>query len=613
MSKVAIIGSGPAGYTAGIYAARANLEPVLFEGLESGGQLMLTTDVENYPGFVDGIMGPELMQVFKQQAERFGTVIKTEFIDSIEKTDEGFKLKSSKEEYMFDTVILAPGASARWLGVKGEKELQGYGVSACATCDGFFFKEKTVAVVGGGDSAMEEALFLTKFATKVIVIHRRDEFRASQIMQDRVLNHDQIEVMWNKTVEEIKGDGAVSSVVLKDAQDESTEEVNLDGVFVAIGHDPNIKFLDGLVELDEKVISKQGLVLPPVLQLMESLQLEMLLIQFIDKQSLLRVAVVRLLLMLKDGWIIKENNLDYLSKLTPEEQTDLEEKLLSAGYPKPKDLSELTSYIDLFLADYSLDKQISKDDLWLELLNQGYKLGDRILNLSSPYLKGSDVEELQELLSRLGFYSDPINSEYTKSLSSAVKDFQENRGLIADGIVGLETALEIKSLVRPNLSTSLNEAIKTFRPSQGLLSVAIYVDNVGEYREQVVFYEQLKEACIELGFQVKFVSEIDEEISEENVSKYVNKLSPHLFLIFKHSDNQTINYFQGKHSESKIGKNISENLSKKIDAEIAGKNSYLLKNTRAVAVNINGNFYQYSSFDVLQIIKQTFESIFESN
>ena len=258
MNKVAIIGSGPAGYTAGIYAARANLEPVLFEGLESGGQLMLTTDVENYPGFVDGIMGPELMQVFKQQAERFGTVIKTEFIDSIEKTDEGFKLKSSKKEYTFDSVILAPGASARWLGVKGEKELQGYGVSACATCDGFFFKEKTVAVVGGGDSAMEEALFLTKFATKVIVIHRRDEFRASQIMQDRVLNHDQIEVMWNKTVEEIKGDGAVSSVVLKDTQDESTEEVNLDGVFVAIGHDPNVKFLDGLVELDEKGYIKTG-------------------------------------------------------------------------------------------------------------------------------------------------------------------------------------------------------------------------------------------------------------------------------------------------------------------------------------------------------------------
>ena len=252
MESVAIIGSGPAGYTAGIYAGRASLSPVLFEGLESGGQLMLTTDVENYPGFVDGIMGPELMQVFKGQAERFGTEIKTETIDSIEKLDDGFKLTSSKGEYLFKSVIIASGASARWLGVEGEKELQGYGVSACATCDGFFFKEKIVAVVGGGDSAMEEALFLTKFASKVYVIHRRDQFRASQIMQDRVLNHEQIEVVWNKTVEKINGDGSVSSIELKDVENETTSELELDGVFVAIGHDPNVKFLDGLVELDEK-------------------------------------------------------------------------------------------------------------------------------------------------------------------------------------------------------------------------------------------------------------------------------------------------------------------------------------------------------------------------
>ena len=214
MDDLAIIGSGPAGYTAGIYAGRANLHPVLFEGLESGGQLMLTTDVENYPGFVDGIMGPELMQVFKGQAERFGTTIKTEIIDSIEKIEGGFKLKSSKGEYKFKTVIISSGASARWLGVDGEKELQGYGVSACATCDGFFFKEKEVAVVGGGDSAMEEALFLTKFANKVYVIHRRDEFRASQILRDRVLNHEKIEVIWNSTVEKINGEGAVSSLSL---------------------------------------------------------------------------------------------------------------------------------------------------------------------------------------------------------------------------------------------------------------------------------------------------------------------------------------------------------------------------------------------------------------
>ncbi|MDC0077220.1 thioredoxin-disulfide reductase [Acidimicrobiaceae bacterium] len=258
MDDLAIIGSGPAGYTAGIYAGRANLHPVLFEGLESGGQLMLTTDVENYPGFVDGIMGPELMQVFKGQAERFGTTIKTEIIDSIEKIEGGFKLKSSKGEYKFKTVIISSGASARWLGVDGEKELQGYGVSACATCDGFFFKEKEVAVVGGGDSAMEEALFLTKFANKVYVIHRRDEFRASQIMQDRVLNHEKIEVIWNSTVEKINGEGAVSSVLIKDILDSSEKELSLDGVFVAIGHDPNVGFLNNFVELDEKGYIKTG-------------------------------------------------------------------------------------------------------------------------------------------------------------------------------------------------------------------------------------------------------------------------------------------------------------------------------------------------------------------
>ena len=258
MDDVAIIGSGPAGYTAGIYAGSANLQPILFEGLESGGQLMLTTDVENYPGFVDGIMGPELMQVFKGQAERFGTTIKTEIIDTIENIDGGFKLKSSKGEYEFKTVIIASGASARWLGVDGEKELQGYGVSACATCDGFFFKEKEVAVIGGGDSAMEEALFLTKFANKVYVIHRRDQFRASQIMQDRVLNHEKIEVVWNSTVEKINGEGAVSSILIKDTVDSSEKELNLDGVFVAIGHDPNVGFLDGFIELDDKGYIKTG-------------------------------------------------------------------------------------------------------------------------------------------------------------------------------------------------------------------------------------------------------------------------------------------------------------------------------------------------------------------
>ena len=258
MLDLAIIGSGPAGYTAGIYASRASLKPVLFEGLESGGQLMLTTDVENYPGFDAGIMGPDLMQIFKKQAERFGTEIKTETINSIKKIDGGFILKSAKDSYEFKSVIISSGASAKWLDVKGEKELQGHGVSACATCDGFFFKEKEVIVVGGGDSAMEEALFLTKFATKVYIVHRRDSFRASKIMQDRVLGNDKIEVLWNKEVTEIHGSESVESVSLSDTKDGSSSELNIDGVFMAIGHTPNVDFLDGLVELDEKGYVKTG-------------------------------------------------------------------------------------------------------------------------------------------------------------------------------------------------------------------------------------------------------------------------------------------------------------------------------------------------------------------
>ena len=258
MLDLAIIGSGPAGYTAGIYASRASLKPVLFEGVESGGQLMLTTDVENYPGFDSGIMGPDLMQIFKKQAERFGTEIKTETINSIKKIDGGFSLESAKDSYEFKSVIISSGASAKWLDIKGEKELQGHGVSACATCDGFFFKEKEVIVVGGGDSAMEEALFLTKFAKKVYIVHRRDSFRASKIMQDRALGNDKIEVLWNKEMTEIHGSESVESVSLADTKDGSSSEVNIDGVFMAIGHTPNVDFLDGLVELDEKGYVKTG-------------------------------------------------------------------------------------------------------------------------------------------------------------------------------------------------------------------------------------------------------------------------------------------------------------------------------------------------------------------
>jgi len=262
INNLAIIGSGPAGYTAGLYAARANLEPVLFEGLESGGQLMLTTDVENYPGFKDGILGPELMKEFKAQAEKFGTKIYPLTVTSINESNQGFELVTSKDTYLTKSIIVSSGASAKWLGVEGENRLQGYGVSACATCDGFFFKDKIVTVVGGGDSAMEEALFLTKFAEKVYIVHRRDSFRASAIMQKRVEDHKKIEVFWNKEVGEIRGKDSVSSVELKDTINSEILELDTDAVFVAIGHTPNVGFLDGLLELDENGYIKTGFTTP---------------------------------------------------------------------------------------------------------------------------------------------------------------------------------------------------------------------------------------------------------------------------------------------------------------------------------------------------------------
>ena len=256
--NLAIVGSGPAGYTAGLYGARASLKPVLFEGLESGGQLMLTTDVENYPGFKEGIMGPDLMQEFKFQAEKFGTKILPLTISSIKNLSDGFELFTNKESYFFKSVIISSGASAKWLGIEGEKRLQGYGVSACATCDGFFFKDKVVIVVGGGDSAVEESLFLTKFAQKVYVVHRRDSFRASSVMQERVLSHEKIEVLWNKEVEEINGKDSVTSVSLKDTESNNKEKLKADAVFIAIGHTPNVGFLEGLLELDDKGYIKTG-------------------------------------------------------------------------------------------------------------------------------------------------------------------------------------------------------------------------------------------------------------------------------------------------------------------------------------------------------------------
>ena len=250
--KLTIIGSGPAGLTAAIYASRANLAPLMIEGVAAGGQLMLTTDVENYPGFPDGIMGPELMELFKKQAVRFGTTIITSDVSRVDLSQHPFRVSVGSDEYETESIIVATGASARWLDVPGEEKLRGYGVSACATCDGFFFKDRPIVVVGGGDSAMEEALFLTRFASRVTVVHRRDEFRASKIMAARVLDHPKIDVLWNTVVEAVLGDTSVEAVRLKNLDSGELEDFATQGVFVAIGHDPNTSLFEGQLDLDEK-------------------------------------------------------------------------------------------------------------------------------------------------------------------------------------------------------------------------------------------------------------------------------------------------------------------------------------------------------------------------
>ena len=255
IQKVIIIGSGPAGLTAAIYAARANLNPLVFEGLQPGGQLTITTDVENYPGFPDGIMGPEMMDLFRKQAQRFEAETFFLTVDKVDLIERPFKVFVGEEIYLTETIIISTGASAQLLGIESESKLMGYGVSACATCDGFFFKEKKVLIVGGGDSAMEEATFLTKFASSVSIIHRRDEFRASKIMQDRALNNPKIDVIWNATIESMIGDpqnDGLTGVVLKNTLSGETSEMECDGVFIAIGHTPNSDLFRGKLDLDEK-------------------------------------------------------------------------------------------------------------------------------------------------------------------------------------------------------------------------------------------------------------------------------------------------------------------------------------------------------------------------
>lgn len=259
--KLVIIGSGPAGLTAALYAARADLHPIVFEGSVAGGQLMITTDVENYPGFPDGILGPELMDQFRKQTERFGTRLHQVDVTEVDFSVRPFKVNVGADEYTADAVIVATGASATWLGVPGEAALTGKGVSACATCDGFFFRDQELIVVGGGDTAMEEALFLTKFASKVTIVHRRDELRASKIMAARVDDNPKIEIKWNSVVTEIRGDDLVSGATLEDTVTGESSEVPIGGVFIAIGHKPTTDLFVGKLDLDENgyvVIADEG-------------------------------------------------------------------------------------------------------------------------------------------------------------------------------------------------------------------------------------------------------------------------------------------------------------------------------------------------------------------
>jgi len=318
--------------------------------------------------------------------------------------------------------------------------------------------------------------------------------------------------------------------------------------------------------------------------------------------------------MPKGGLTINLDIASLLKSLSNIELDDLQNKLIYAGYATSEDINELIAAVSLFIDDKNLYSVVNKENLWVELINHGYNLGDRILNFNKPELRGSDVEELQELLSRLGFYSEPINGVFNTNLAKSVTEFQENRGLSVDGNVGLDTVHEIKMLIRPSLNTSLNEAIKSISPnlSTSILGYSVCFDfpNDQEYADQIESYEITKKVCLENNVIASFASEVGQDVKEENIINYVNKLQPTLFISFKQSDENSIAFFKGSFTESRIGNDLAKKISSQLKIDMFGKAHDLLKNTKSVSLVFFGNFYQNDKLSV--VLKNILQSLNES-
>ena len=321
--------------------------------------------------------------------------------------------------------------------------------------------------------------------------------------------------------------------------------------------------------------------------------------------------------MLRGGLKINFDFSTFVDNLSKDEVKDLKSKLNYVGYSTNEDINELKAVLGVFIEDNSLGDIDNKEDLWAELINFGYKLGDRILSFNNKILYGSDVEELQELLSRMGFYSEPINGKYTNSVAEGVTRFQENRGITIDGVVGLNTVYEIKKLIRPGRDISLNEAIKSISPGldTGIIGFNICFDipNSGSYREQIKFYEYVKKTSLEKGFVSIFASEVNEELNLDNKIEYINNIQPTLFISFNPEANDSVNYFKGTFSESLLGKKIAENLASVLKVKSIGKSSNILKQTKSVGIIINGKFYQKNEIKlILESVVNTLNKQFEN-